>query len=78
LGIGSGLIGTVTHVNISAVTVSFFGLHSAIDQPKSMDMTGDVSENSETDIDQEVTAATGNERRCGWWKEDRYKDEADI
>lgn len=24
----------------------------------------------ETDVDQEVTAATGNERRCGWWKED--------
>jgi hypothetical protein len=55
LGIGSGLIGTVTHVNISAVTVSFFGLHSAIDQPKSMDMTGDVSETIQTQIDSSVS-----------------------
>jgi len=62
LDIGSGLEGTITNINISTSAVSFFGPHAAINQPKGMDMTGYVSENGETDIDQEVTTAAGNKK----------------
>jgi len=74
----SGLKGTITNIGISASAVSFLGLHAAINQPKGMDMTGYVSENSETDVDQEVTTATGNEKRRSRRKEDSDDNEADI
>jgi len=78
LDIGSGLEATVTNINISAFAVSFLSLRAAIYQPKGMDMTGNVSENGETDIDQEVTTATGNEKRRGRRKDDSNDNEADV
>jgi len=78
LGIESGLEGSIPNISIFATAVSFFGFHSAIDQPEGMDMTGDVSENGETDVDQEVTTAAGNKRRCGRRKEDGDKNEANV
>jgi len=54
------------------------GLHSAIYQPKGMNVTRDVPENGETDIDEEVAAAAGDEGRCGWRKENSDQDEADV
>jgi len=41
-------------------------------------MTGNVSENGETDVDQKVATAAGDKRRCGWRKEDGDDDEADV
>jgi len=78
LGIGSGLKASVTHINIFSLAVHFFGLHPTIDQPEGMNMAGYVSENSETDIDQEIAAAAGNKRRSSWWKDDGDDDEADV
>jgi len=78
LDIESGLKSTVTNISISATAVSFLGFHAAINQPKGMDMTGYVSENCETDVDQEVATATGNEKRRSGRKEDSDDNEADV
>jgi len=78
LGIGSGLKGTITNINISASAVNFLGPHAAIYQPKGMDMTGNVSENGETDVDQEVTSAAGNEKRRSRRKDDSDDNEANV
>jgi len=73
-----GLVGAITDVDVLAPAVTFLGLHSAIDQPKGVDVTGDVPENGESDVDQEVAAAAGEEGRCGWREDDRDQDEADV
>jgi len=78
LGIRSRFKGTITDIDVSAGAVSLLGLHAAIDQPEGMDMTGDVPENGETNVDQEVTTAAGDEGCRGRWKDDSDKDEADV
>jgi len=45
------MVGAITNVNVLAPAVTFFGLHSAIYQPKGMDVAGDVPEDGETDVD---------------------------
>jgi len=78
LGIGSGFKVSITHMHIFAFAVSFLGFRAAINQPKGMDMTGYVSENCETDVDQEIAPAAGDKKRRGRREEDSDDDEADV
>jgi len=43
---GAGLKSTIADVNESAPAVGFLGLHAAIYEPKGVDVTRDVAENS--------------------------------
>jgi len=78
LAVGPRFEGAISHIDVLVSAVKLLGFHAAIDQPKGMDMAGDVPENGETDVDQEVATATGDEGRRCRRKDDGDKDEADV
>jgi len=72
------LEGGIADINVSVSAVKLLSLHTAEDQPKCVDVAWNVPENGETDVDQEVATASGDDGgRCGR-KENGYENEADV
>jgi len=74
----NGLICTIPDIDVSSPAVNLISSHTAINQPKGVDVTGDVPENGETNVDQKVTTAASHEKGCGGRKDDSDNDEADV
>jgi len=77
-GIIERLVLAVADVLESTMTVSFLSLHLPVDKPERMDVSGDVSKDSQTDINEQITAATSDEPSRSRREQDRYDDENDI
>jgi len=60
------LIVAVTSVNESSLAVAFLSLHLLVDKPERVQVAREIAKNCQTDIDEQVAAASSDERRsCG-------------
>jgi len=71
-------VGAIAGVTEASSAVALLCLHLLVDQPERVDMSRNVSKNSEEDVDEEVAAAASNERCGGRRKEDGNKDEENV
>jgi len=69
---------SIPNVLICTFTVPFFGLHLAPNQVEGMDVSWDIPEKGEGDVDQKVARAAGQEEGRAGGEEDSDEDEDDI
>jgi len=73
-----GLVLAVADILESTVTISLLSLDLPVDKPECMDVSRDVSKNGQTDVDEQITAATCNEPSRCRWEQDGYDDEKNV
>jgi len=84
--IGGGRVWSVTErfilaaasVNESPLTVLFFRLHLLIYEPECVDMAREVAKNRQADVNEQIAAASSDERRGCRRKYDGDEDENDV
>jgi len=72
------LVLAVADISESALTIFFLSLYLPIDKPECVNMTREITQDCQTDVDEQVTAATRYEPSCCGWEEDRNDDEDDV
>jgi len=77
-GIIERLVLAVANILESTVTVSFLSLHLPVDKPERVDVPGEVSKDSQTDINEQITAATSDEPSRSRWEQYRYDNEKNV
>lgn len=72
------LILATASVDESSVAVAFLSLHLLVDEPERMNVSWEIAKNCQADINEQVAAASGDERRCCRREYDGNENENDI
>jgi len=72
------LVMPVSDILVSPMSVTLFSLDPPVNKPKCVDMTRDVTEDSQTNIDEQVTAAACDKPSSRGWEENGHNDKDDV
>jgi hypothetical protein len=72
------LVMPVASVIEPPVPIFLFSLHLLVDEPKGVNMSGEISQYSQTYVNEQVTATASNESGSRWWKDDGNKNQKDV
>jgi len=72
------LVYTISNIHETAHSISFLCLHLLVNEPECVDMAREVPQDSQADVDEQVTAASGDYSRCGWREQDSYNNEDNV
>jgi len=73
-----GLVLAIADILKSTVAVSLLSLHLPVDKPECVDVPREVSKDSQTDVDEQITAAARDERSSSGREKYRYNDEDNV
>lgn len=68
------LVMPVASVIEPPVPIPLFSLHLPVDEPKGVNMSGEISQDSQTYVNEQVTATAGDESSGCWRKDDSNKN----
>lgn len=72
------LVMSVAGVMEPPVTIFLFSLHLLVDEPKGMNMSGEISQDGQTYVDEQVTATAGDKSGSSRRKDDSNKNQKDV
>jgi len=72
------LIHAVPNIHETADSIPLFCLHLLVNEPKCMDMTGEVTQDSQANVDEQVTATSSDQSRRGRREQDGYNYEENV
>lgn len=72
------LVMPVSSVIEPSVPIFLLSLHLLVDEPKCVNMSGEISQDSQTYVNEQVTATAGDESSGCWRKEDSNKNQKDV
>lgn len=60
------------------VPILLFSLHLLVDEPKGVNMSGEISQDGQTYVNEQVTATASDESSSRWRKEYSNKNQKDV
>jgi len=74
----SGFVVPTSDVAVSSVSIQLFRLHLLVNEPESMQMPREITQNGEQDVDQQVTSTAGHKESPSGWEDDGDEDEDNV